>query len=78
MQSTNACIRCGKERIVAKRWEEKVGISMVTYTITVCPDAECQKIVEDQLQKKKDKIDAIQEESLKRRKAIKRTGKAKK
>jgi len=33
----------------------------------VCPDSECQKIVEVQLKERKDYIDTIQANSLKRR-----------
>lgn len=76
MPNTTPCVRCGKSRIVSKTWSEKVDNSMVTYTQTVCPDSECQKIVESDLQKKKDKIAFIQAESLKRRANIKRGKKA--
>jgi hypothetical protein len=75
MQYNSPCIRCGKERIVAKSWNETIGTSVVTYTTTVCPDPECQKIVEKQLQKKKDHIDAIQANSLRRKKENKRNRK---
>ena len=78
MSDTTPCIRCGKSRIVAKSWTEKIGNSVITYTQTVCPDEECQKIVDSDLQKKKDKITAIQNKSLERRKAIKRVKKVKK
>lgn len=72
MAETTPCIRCGKLRIVAKSWSEKVGESLITYTRTVCPDSECQKLVDLELQKKKDKMTAIQNRSLERRKIIKR------
>lgn len=41
------CIRCGKVRIFKKKWKEVLekGPSII-HTETVCPDAECQKIVE--------------------------------
>lgn len=65
--STNPCIRCGKDRIVAKEWKEKIGNSVVICTSNVCPDPECQKIVESQLKSKKDRFDAIQANSLKKR-----------
>lgn len=50
----NLCIRCGKPRIVAKTWKEKViisngRVSVVEYTEMVCPDEECQKKVERRL-----------------------------
>lgn len=52
---SNPCIQCGKERIDGKSWEEKSGISVVTYTDTVCPDAECQKIVDKAIADRKAK-----------------------
>lgn len=78
MSDTTPCIRCGKSRIIAKSWTEKISNSVITYTQTVCPDEECQKIVDSDLQKKKDKITAIQNKSLERRKAVKRVKKVKK
>ncbi len=42
----NPCIRCGKQRIDGKSWKEKLGTSVITHTQTVCPDSECQKIVD--------------------------------
>ncbi len=68
MVENTQCIRCGKIRVIAKSWKEYVGSSLVTYVETVCPDSECQKLVDEQLKKKKEKIDALQKESLKRRK----------
>lgn len=50
---TSVCIRCGKQRIVSKVWDEQVvtmrGETTITYTETVCPDVACQKIVEKEL-----------------------------
>lgn len=43
---SNPCFRCGKERIDGKSWKEKSGISIVTYTKTICPDSKCQKILD--------------------------------
>lgn len=43
---SNPCIRCGKPRIDGKSWKEKIGISVLTYTSTICPDPTCQKIVD--------------------------------
>lgn len=69
---TSPCIRCGKPRIVAKTWKENIGGSVITYTETVCPDPECQKLVDAQLKSKKDRLEKIQSESLKRRSHIRR------
>ncbi|MEX2027903.1 MAG: hypothetical protein WD988_00195 [Candidatus Curtissbacteria bacterium] len=42
------CIRCGKMRIVSRVWKEKLEYgSIVTHTETVCPDKECQKLVDE-------------------------------
>lgn len=70
---TNPCTQCGKERILFKTWVEKVPatygnkITTVTRSLTVCPDPECQKIVEKKLaaeKDKRDKIKAVREEKL--------------
>ncbi len=46
----NICIRCGKTRIFARRWKEKVDGrgTVVTHEETVCPDSACQKVVDEQ------------------------------
>lgn len=48
--NSNPCIRCGKERIVSKTWTDHVGQALLTYSTTVCPDEECQKIVDEGLE----------------------------
>lgn len=45
-QIGNVCIRCGKQRIVVKTWTEHIGVSLIKYSETVCPDPECQKFVD--------------------------------
>lgn len=77
MKDATPCIRCGKIRIEAKSWSEKLSGTLITYTMTVCPDPQCQKIVDSKLQENKDKIEAIHNKSLERRKAIKRVRKSK-
>lgn len=52
---SNPCIRCGKERIVARVWKEKMGNSVIINTETKCPDPECQKIVDSDNKRVKDK-----------------------
>ena len=64
------CIRCGKQRVVVKNWKETIGTTVTTYELTVCPDAECQKIVDRELQKKKEKMIAFQHNSQERRKSL--------
>jgi hypothetical protein len=69
---SNPCTRCGKERIVAKRWVEEIptvsGTKIeVTHTSNICPDPECQKVVEKELaaaQGKRDKIKADREKRV--------------
>ena len=43
------CPRCGKDRIVISSREEVVVNSTVVYTETVCPNPDCQKLVENML-----------------------------
>lgn len=67
--ATNPCTRCGKERIVAKTWKEKIetysGISVVVHTETICPDKACQALVDKELEvqrKKREKIKTDREQ----------------
>lgn len=62
------CIRCGKERILSKTWEEHIGDSLITYSLFVCPDTSCQKIVDKKLKEKRNHMETIQAKSLIRRK----------
>ncbi|OGE29624.1 hypothetical protein A2867_02050 [Candidatus Daviesbacteria bacterium RIFCSPHIGHO2_01_FULL_40_11] len=52
---SNPCVKCGKERVDGKSWEGKVGSSVVTYTMTICPDSACQKQVEKEIADRKAK-----------------------
>ncbi len=54
-QHSNPCSRCGKERIFVKTWKELVGTSMITYTITACPDKECQDAVDKEYEQKEER-----------------------
>ncbi|OGG04902.1 hypothetical protein A2Z33_06405 [Candidatus Gottesmanbacteria bacterium RBG_16_52_11] len=67
------CIRCGKTRIVAKTWKETMitfgGKSVITRTITVCPDPACQKIVDEQLAANREKVLSRQKKQPARHKA---------
>ncbi len=71
---SNPCVRCGKERIDAKTWKEKIttphGESFLIHTQTVCPDKECQKLVEAMIEtqrKKTEILKADREERMKSR-----------
>jgi hypothetical protein len=61
--SSNVCTRCGKPRVNGKSWTEKItnysGTSTVTHTQTICPDPNCQKLVEEKLAFEKAKSDKI-------------------
>jgi regulator of protease activity HflC (stomatin/prohibitin superfamily) len=64
---SNPCIRCGKERKLAKKWKEKTvtfsGTTIVvTRTLNVCPDKECQAIVDKELNAQKAKRDKIKKD----------------
>lgn len=61
----NSCTRCGKERITGKTWKTKIGNSIITHTLTLCPDKACQKLVDQALLDKKVKNDLILEERAK-------------
>lgn len=71
---SNPCIECGKERIDGKTWKGNVGISVVTYTQTICPDPKCQKIVDQRTADRKAKsaslIKAKEEAKLAREKLM--------
>lgn len=58
----SVCTRCGKPRIVKETYEEKVETSVVMYTIKICSDPECQKIVDGQLQKEHQQRQVIKKE----------------
>ena len=45
---SNPCIKCGKQRIDGKSWKEKSGTSFIFYTNTLCPDAACQKLLDQE------------------------------
>lgn len=52
---SNPCINCGKERVDGKTWEEKLGATVVIRTQTICPDSECQKVVDEGIARQKAK-----------------------
>ncbi len=49
----NPCSECGRERVDGKSWKGKAGASVVTYTSTICPDPQCQKIVDKAIEDRK-------------------------
>ena len=50
------CIRCGKTRILFKKWKEKTekGTDII-HEQTVCPDQECQKLVDEKFAQMREK-----------------------
>lgn len=52
---SNPCIRCGKERIKAKEKFISANSRKTKLTTYVCPDRQCQKIVEAQLAEKEER-----------------------
>lgn len=54
-QTETACIRCGKARVIDKVWKEYMGRSLIINTKTVCPDTECQKIVDGEIAARREK-----------------------
>lgn len=60
----NPCIRCGRQRINGKTWKEKIGISVVTYTMTICPNSACQKIVDKAIADRKEKNELINKKKI--------------
>ena len=71
-QILNVCIRCGKPRIVAKTWKERIKGSTDIHTSTVCPDSACQKIVDGKLAVQRQKREAMEKERIQRAQAQKR------
>lgn len=74
---SNCCVRCGRERIYSKSWEETTiaeNQTTITYTEMVCPDPECQKVVDEEWAvKKKEKETFAQNKRLARAGFYKRT-----
>lgn len=63
-QYTNPCIRCGKERIVSKTWIETITtfsgkLQEVEHIEAVCPDHDCQEMLDKEFAKQKEKRDKI-------------------
>jgi hypothetical protein len=47
--ATNPCVRCGRERVKGKVKFINVDSRKTKLTMYVCPDKECQKIVEAEM-----------------------------
>ena len=64
--NSNLCIRCGKQRLVVKTWQEKIGYSLVTTKEMACPDSACQKKVNQSNEKQKARQEALKLRSRRR------------
>lgn len=66
----NPCTRCGKERIEGKAYKEEIstflGTSTIIHVDTICPDKECQKIVESKLEEMRRKTEEMKQEKQKK------------
>lgn len=76
LENTNMskCTKCGKERIVKSSRVEKIGNSIITHTVTICPDPECQKLVEKGLlvEENKRKVMYLEQEERAKELALKK------
>lgn len=68
MQLANPCVRCGQERILSKVWSETVSSfsNPVTHSLWVCPNEECQSVVDVGIREKREKAEAIRRDIEKR------------
>lgn len=60
------CTRCGKERVFKSSYTEKLEKTTIVRTVTICPDPECQKLVEVALAFEETKRKIMQNEQEKR------------
>lgn len=71
--SPNLCTRCGKQRVDSKSWTEEItsffGSSVIVHTETVCPDADCQKIVDEKMDALRQRTEDMKVEKEKRKDA---------
>lgn len=72
-QFANVCIRCGQHRVISRTWKEKAGNSTVTTTEMMCPTPECQKEVDRDNKRQRDRSAALKlksEQRMLQRKAV--------
>ncbi len=67
---SNPCFRCGTERIISKRWEEPMydypDSPKVVHIEKICPNPDCQKLVDAELKAQQDKKDNLRKKSEER------------
>lgn len=61
---SNPCIKCGKQRINGKSWKEKLGDSVITHTLTFCPDKACQLEIDQENLERKNKNELLAKRKL--------------
>lgn len=71
---THPCEKCGKDLKVSRTWEEKVqvygGESVVTHTESVCPDDDCQKLIDEERRLAREKTEKNKRDREERAQAI--------
>jgi len=57
MQAETPCIRCGKLRVFYRKWNYKADGKgfLITHVESVCPDSECQKVVDEKFAEMREK-----------------------
>lgn len=67
-QANTLCIRCGKLRIFSRKWQDRENGrgTLISHEHTVCPDEECQKLVDEKFQEMRDR----RELSLNKKKGV--------
>jgi hypothetical protein len=63
MLVSNPCTRCGKQRVDGRITRESFGDGFVIVTQTICPDSECQKAVDGQLEKERERREELKDKS---------------
>lgn len=62
----SVCVLCGNPRVVVRVWKEVIDDSVITNTETACSNAECQKKVDQENKKQKDRYLAMKLKSQER------------
>lgn len=67
-EGQTVCIRCGKMRVVSRKWKDQTDGKgpVLSHVQSVCPDPECQKLVDEKFTK----IREQREQSEERRKSV--------
>ncbi len=76
-QANSICIRCGQVRIFYRKWKDRENGkgSIIIHEQTVCPDAVCQKLVDEKFKEILDR--RVLSEDRRKSIIISRTGRSK-